>query len=63
MHPKEGPMEALFTENERQTALAICRSIFDKGQRPRLISKTHDGEFKTLFDYRNVQKKRKPKAA
>lgn len=63
-HPKEGPMENLFTLNERATALAICRALFDKGQRPRLVERSYDNPcVRVLFDHKNVSKKRQPRKA
>ncbi len=53
--------EMLFTLKERATALAIAREKFDKGQRPRLTERAYDSPLvRVLFDYRNVEKKRKP---
>jgi len=50
--PRKGPEEQPFTHNEKATALAIAKRWHVKGWKPRLISKTYDGDFKVWYDYR-----------
>lgn len=50
-HHIEGLCESLFTLNERETALALARQMFKRGQRPSLMSKTYNGKFVVLFDW------------
>lgn len=47
-----GPIQALFVDSERETALAIAASWYAKGWKPYLFSKTYDGQFETLYNYR-----------
>lgn len=46
-----GPIQSLFTEGEKETALAIAASWYTKGWKPYLFSKTYDGNFAVLFNY------------
>lgn len=47
-----GPIQALFLESERETALAIAARWYAKGWKPVLFSKTYDGNFQTLYHYK-----------
>lgn len=58
-----GPVQQLFTENEYDTALAIAKVWYNKGYKPILFSKTYDGEFETLYDYRDAVKAKATKVA
>lgn len=57
-----GLIQALFVESERDTALAIAREWYAKGWKPYLISKTYDGQFDTLYNYRHYDRAAKAKA-
>lgn len=48
----DGPIQSLFVESERETALAIAASWYAKGWKPVLFSKTYDGQFETLYNYK-----------
>jgi hypothetical protein len=47
-----GPIQSLFVENERETALAIAGEWYAKGWKPLLFSKTYNGQFETMFNYK-----------
>ena len=47
-----GPIQLLFTNGERETALGIAQVWYEKGYKPYLYSKTYDGQFEHLFNYR-----------
>ena len=57
-----GPIQSFFTENEHDTALAIAKVWYGKGYKPVLFSKTYDGQFETLYNYRNYDRAAKAKA-
>lgn len=61
-----GPIQSLFPQGERETALAIARDWYAKGWRPVLISKDVDDKgyysFPTLFHYKNYDRAAKATA-
>jgi hypothetical protein len=50
-HPIDGEVEQLFTDNERETAIAIGRAWQSEGLRPRLLSKSWNGQFRWLTSH------------
>jgi hypothetical protein len=58
-HQVEGDIQSLFTSGERATALAIAKVWLEHGWNPVLFSKTYDGKFQKLFDYRNHKRIKK----
>ena len=56
---EEGELESFFTGNERATALHVAKMWLLKGWMPFLYSRTYNGTFNVLFNYRNAEKKRK----
>jgi len=61
-HPIEGDIQANFTDNERETALGVAAAWYAKGWKPYLYSKTYDGQFEHLFNYRFKDRGRKASA-
>ena len=47
-----------FTDNEREIALEIANLWLAKGWMPFLFSKTYNGKFQTLLDFRQRTKKK-----
>lgn len=47
-HPIDGEISQDFTQGERETAIAIGRIWYQRGWRPRLLSKSWDGRFSWL---------------
>lgn len=58
----EGDLESLFTSNERALALHVAKCWQARGWMPYLLSRTYDGKFQVLFNYRNASHKQRKAA-
>lgn len=54
--------QSLFTHGERATALGVAKEWLRKEWHPFLFSKTYDGKFKVLLNYRNASHKQRKAA-
>ena len=55
-HPFEGEISQDFTDGEKETAIHIGRIWADRGWRPRLLSKSWNGNFVWLTSQLGQQK-------
>jgi hypothetical protein len=55
-----GDIQALYTE--REVALDHAKLWYAKGRKPVLFSKTYDGQFEFLYNYKNYDRAAKAKA-
>lgn len=55
---EEGDLELLFTANERATALHVAKLWQARGWMPFLYSRTYNGIFNVLYNYRNHKERR-----
>jgi len=53
----EGDLRNEFTVTEKATAMGIAELWNVKGWKPVLYSKTYDGRFHTIYNYKSRQRK------